>query len=67
MSILAKLFGQCVTIRFEGKLEDGTEFTGKTKVESFNNSNEDVEKYLINAFYVETGRKAKTIKITGIA
>lgn len=64
MGILARLFGDCGKVRFEGVTEDGVEFSGKIEIESFNNSREDLEQKLKDIFYVETGKRARELKIT---
>ena len=64
MSILAKLFGDCGKVRFEGVTEDGVEFSGKVEIESFNNSRDELEQKLKDIVYVETGKRARELKIT---
>lgn len=64
MSWLSKLFGNCGSIRFEGVMEDGTGFSGKCEIESFNNSKEDIEEGLKKKMYIETGKVVNELKIT---
>ena len=63
MSILAKLFGDCLTVRFEGVTENGEMFSGTVKIESFNHDKAELEQILKDQFYVQTGRKAEILKI----
>ena len=64
MGILAKLFGDCGKVRFEGVTDDGVEFSGKVEIESFNNSKEELEEKLKDIMYVETGKRVRELKIT---
>lgn len=64
MSVLTKLFGDIGTVRFEGVTTDGQEFAGKTDIESFNNSRDELEEKLKDIIYVESGKRVRTIKIT---
>lgn len=64
MGILARLFGDCGKVRFEGTTYDGREFSGKTEIESFNNSVSEVEEKLKEMVYVETGEYVKELHIT---
>ena len=52
MSILARLFGEVGTVRFEGITTEGVSFSGKMKIESFNYSLEEIEGKLKDIFYV---------------
>jgi hypothetical protein len=63
MGLLMNLFGQKLTVRFEGTTIDGQPFTGKTKIEVIGIGNKEVEKYLKRAVYVETGKHVQTLKI----
>jgi hypothetical protein len=63
MGILARWFGRCGTVRFEGVTVDGQEFTGTTNVELFNSSMAELEDKLKNAIYVETGSKIESLHI----
>ena len=65
MSILARLFGDCGKIRFEIVKEDGEKGTGTMYIESFNNSNEEIEEYIKNVLFVDEGWRCKSIKIIG--
>lgn len=64
MGILARLFGDVGTVRFEGVTTDGQPFTGKIEIESFNNSRKELEEKLKDIFYVEYGKRARVLKIT---
>ena len=44
MGFLARWFGDCVKVRFEGVAVDGRDFTGMVEIESFNNSKEEIER-----------------------
>jgi hypothetical protein len=65
MGFLMQLFGQCGKVRFEGECYDGERFTGKTQVEMFNISKEQLEAKLKDMFYVETGKHVKSLHVTG--
>ena len=66
MGILAKLFGYCGKIRFEGITEDNRRFTGTIEIESFNYSNQELEEKLKNIVYVEEGIRVKELKIVAL-
>lgn len=65
MGLLTRLFGDYGKVRFEGVCEDGTSFTGKTVIESFNNNTEELEEKLKEMMFIEYGKPIKTLKIVG--
>ena len=66
MSLLTKLFGQEGTVRFQVIGEDGSQQgVGKIRIESINNSKEEIEEYIKNALWVDKGIKCGGIKIIG--
>ncbi len=67
MGFLARLFGDCGTVRFEGTTFDGRHFKGKTDIESFGMSKEEIEAELKNALFVKNGVRAKELRIIGFA
>ena len=67
MGFLARIFGDVGTIRFEADCLDGRTVVGKTKIESFNLSREELEKELINKIYVEEGVRVQEVRIIGFS
>ena len=65
MNFLSKLFGDCGKVSFVFELINGRKGTGKITIESFNNDNEDIEKYIENALFVKKGLRCKSLKIIG--
>lgn len=63
MGLFMKLFGQKGKVRFEGELSDGEKFTGKTEIECYGISKEELEVRLKQIMYVETGKLPKTLRI----
>ncbi len=67
MGFLARIFGTCGNIRFEGTTVDGRSFEGSTYIESFGASKEEIEEKLKERWFVEKGIKAKQLKITAFS
>jgi hypothetical protein len=65
MGWFTRTFGNVGTVRFEGMSIDGRLFTGKTQIESFGLTKEEIEEKLKQMMYVEKGIKCSTLKITG--
>ena len=65
MGWFTRTFGNVGTIRFEGLTTDGREFSGKTQIESFGKSKEEIEEALKQMMYVEKGVRCLSLKITG--
>jgi len=65
MSFLARWFGTCGKVRFEGVTIGGIPFTGTTEIETFNIDNNELEEKLKDAVFVETGARPKSLKIVG--
>lgn len=63
MGILAKLFGTTGTIRFEGTTYGGEAFTGKSGIECFGLSKEEIEEHIKNEIFVQTGKRIRTLNI----
>lgn len=63
MGMLAKLLGVCAKVRFEGLTVDGDAFSGKSTIECFNYNKEELEQYLKDAIFVETGKRVLSLKI----
>lgn len=67
MGFLKRLFGEGV-IRFEGVTADGTKFTAKVGYEGSLDTldKHEMEEYVKNRVFVETGKQIKTVKIVGM-
>lgn len=63
MGFFTRLLGYEGTVRFEGETVDGKEFSGKTKVECIGLDRAELEQELKNILFVETGERAKTLRI----
>ncbi len=59
MSILAKLFGNCGTIRFKIITSKDETFFYTTKIETFMSTQEEIETKLKQRVFVETGKYIK--------
>lgn len=63
MGFFTKLFGYEGTVRFEFETVDGQAFSGKVKVECIGLDRAELEQKLKNILFVETGKRAKTLRI----
>ena len=66
MGILTKLFGYEGKVRFEGETYDGRSFEGTGRIETIGMNKQEVEKDLMNALYVETGIRYKSLRIVAV-
>lgn len=67
MGFLARLFGNCGTVRFEGETLDGRTFEGKTEIETLGMSKEEIESELKNAVFVQRGIRVIRLRIIGFS
>lgn len=65
MGWFTKTFGNVGTVRFVGTTIDGRSFTGKTQIESFGFTKEEIEEDLKQMVFVEEGIRCSDLKITG--
>lgn len=63
MRFFTTVFGYKGTVRFEGETVDGQGFSGKAKVECLGFDRAELEVKLKKILFVETGKKAKTLRI----
>ena len=63
--IFFNLFKSAVKIRFEGITEDGRSFSGKTKLEYFGLNEKEINEFLKESLFVESGIRIKEINIIG--
>lgn len=67
MGLLARLFGDVGKVRFKAVNEIDLVYEGTIKIESFNNSREEVEEKIRQILMVETGQYFKKVQIIAFA